>query len=77
MISRSHYLILHYINIVCLTIFVTLLSGECVWLHMKLIKEMQDFCKELFPVVDYCFSTVPTYPSGQIGYTVCSLNPVI
>lgn len=24
--------------------------------------------QELYPVVDYAFSTVPTYPDGQIGY---------
>merc|ERR1712179_422007 len=50
-------------------------QGECMWLHLELIKEMQTFCKELFPSVDYCYSTVPTYPSGQIGYTLCSKNP--
>lgn len=50
-------------------------QGECMWLHLDLIKEMQEFCKELFPVVDYSYSMVPTYPSGQIGYTLCSLNP--
>ncbi|KAK2157934.1 hypothetical protein LSH36_181g04036 [Paralvinella palmiformis] len=50
-------------------------QGECLWLHLNLIKEMQDFCKELFPVVDYCYCSVPTYPSGQIGFILCSLNP--
>lgn len=50
-------------------------QGECLWLHLKLIKEMQDFCKNLFPVVDYCVTMVPTYPSGQLGFTLCSTNP--
>ncbi|XP_068190073.1 spermidine synthase [Antennarius striatus] len=50
-------------------------QGECQWLHLELIKEMQTFCKTLFPVVEYAYSTIPTYPSGQIGYMLCSKNP--
>jgi spermidine synthase len=53
-----------------------LIAGECVWLHLDLIKEMFDFCKEIFPVVDYTMVSVPTYPSGQIGFMLCSLNKV-
>ncbi|EGD73450.1 spermidine synthase [Salpingoeca rosetta] len=49
-------------------------QGECVWLHLDLIKSMQDFCKELYPTVGYAYATVPTYPSGQIGFTLCSLD---
>uniref|UniRef100_A0A3Q1HIF8 Spermidine synthase n=1 Tax=Acanthochromis polyacanthus TaxID=80966 RepID=A0A3Q1HIF8_9TELE len=49
--------------------------GECQWLHLELIKEMRTFCKTLFPVVDYAYSTIPTYPSGQIGFMLCSKNP--
>uniref|UniRef100_A0A8C2XFZ5 Spermidine synthase n=2 Tax=Cyclopterus lumpus TaxID=8103 RepID=A0A8C2XFZ5_CYCLU len=50
-------------------------QGECQWLHLELIKEMRTFCKTLFPVVDYAYSTIPTYPSGQIGFMLCSKNP--
>ncbi len=53
-----------------------IVSGECLWLHLDLIKEMQDFCKDLYPVVDYAYCTIPTYPSGQIGFVLCSTNPV-
>lgn len=28
-------------------------------------------CKEVFPVAEYACTTIPTYPSGQIGFTVC------
>lgn len=52
------------------------LAGECQWLHLELIKEMRNFCKTLFPVVDYAYGTIPTYPSGQIGFMLCSKNPV-
>lgn len=37
---------------------------------------MRQFCKSLFPVVDYAYCTIPTYPSGQIGFMLCSKNPV-
>ena len=50
--------------------------GECLWLHLDLIRSMLDFCKELFPVADYGYCTIPTYPSGQIGFVLCSKNPV-
>jgi len=50
-------------------------QGESLWLHLELIKEMQTFCKTLFPVVDYAYSTIPSYPSGQIGFMLCSKNP--
>jgi len=50
-------------------------QGECLWLHLDLIQSMQEFCRELYPVVDYGYCTIPTYPSGQIGFTLCSLNP--
>lgn len=52
------------------------LTGECQWLHLQLIKEMRNFCKTLFPVVEYAYGTIPTYPSGQIGFMLCSKNPV-
>lgn len=51
-------------------------TGECQWLHLDLIKEMRHFCKSLFPVVGYAYCTIPTYPSGQIGFMLCSKNPV-
>lgn len=50
-------------------------QGECLWLHLNLIKGMLTFCKSLFPVSDYAYTTIPTYPSGQIGFVLCSKNP--
>lgn len=46
------------------------------WLHTKVIKNVLDFCAEIYPTVDYGFTTIPTYPSGQIGFILCSLNKV-
>ena len=29
----------------------------------------------VFPSVDYAFTTIPTYPSGQIGFLMCCTSP--
>ncbi|KAK7450502.1 hypothetical protein BaRGS_00039933 [Batillaria attramentaria] len=50
-------------------------QGECAWLHLDLIRNMQEFCRTLFPTVSYAYTTIPTYPSGQIGFILCSLSP--
>lgn len=46
-------------------------QGECMWLHVQLIKPLLTACRELFPVVEYAYTTIPTYPSGQIGFVLC------
>ncbi|ORX94699.1 spermidine synthase-like protein [Basidiobolus meristosporus CBS 931.73] len=46
-------------------------QGECMWLHLPLIKNVLKFSKELYPVVEYAYTTIPTYPSGQIGFILC------
>ncbi|KAF9244500.1 hypothetical protein BU15DRAFT_85883 [Melanogaster broomeanus] len=47
-------------------------QGECLWLHLPLISQLRDMTREIFPVSQYAFTTIPTYPSGQIGFMVCS-----
>jgi spermidine synthase len=47
-------------------------QGECLWLHLPLIKDTNTMVKEIFPTVDYAFTTIPTYPSGQIGFCLAS-----
>ncbi|WRT68637.1 spermidine synthase [Kwoniella shivajii] len=47
-------------------------QAECLWIHLPLIKELKETCKKLFPVVKYGYTTIPTYPAGQIGIMVCS-----
>ena len=43
-------------------------QGECQFLHLELIAKVMADAAGLYPVVDYAYSTVPTYPDGQIGY---------
>ncbi|XP_065889956.1 spermidine synthase-like [Dysidea avara] len=47
-------------------------QGECQWLHLDLIKNIMSFCRDMFPVTSYAYTTIPTYPSGQIGFILCS-----
>ncbi|KAK9768587.1 putrescine aminopropyltransferase [Basidiobolus ranarum] len=47
-------------------------QGECIWLHLPLIKNVLKFSKEIYPTVEYAYTTIPTYPSGQIGFILCS-----
>ncbi|XP_067946087.1 spermidine synthase-like [Watersipora subatra] len=49
-------------------------QGECMWLHKDIIKKVMNFCKEEYPVVDYGYTTIPTYPSGQIGFILCATS---
>ncbi|KAJ2411373.1 putrescine aminopropyltransferase, partial [Coemansia sp. RSA 2530] len=34
--------------------------------------EVLTFARKLFPVAEYAYTTIPTYPSGQIGFILCS-----
>ena len=46
--------------------------AESQWLHLPLIKDLTQTCRSVFPVAHYGFTTIPTYPSGQLGFMVCS-----
>ncbi|KAL1589039.1 Spermidine synthase [Cladosporium halotolerans] len=46
-------------------------QAENPWLHMSMITNLKKQCKEVFPVAEYGWTTIPTYPAGQIGFMVC------
>ncbi|KAI8952549.1 spermine synthase [Xylaria longipes] len=46
-------------------------QAENQWLHLPLIAKLKKECGEVFPVAEYAYTTIPTYPSGQIGFMVC------
>ncbi|CAN3365224.1 hypothetical protein DICA3_E22562 [Diutina catenulata] len=50
-------------------------QAENIWLHMPIIKKLKADCKTIFPVAEYAYTMIPTYPSGSIGFMVCSKNP--
>jgi spermidine synthase len=41
-------------------------------LHLSIIQRLKKDCKTVFPVAEYGWTTIPTYPSGQIGFMVCT-----
>jgi len=47
-------------------------QGECMWLHLDLIHRVMTDAKAMYPTVDYGYSCVPTYPSGQIGFIIAT-----
>ncbi|XP_055626818.1 spermidine synthase [Toxorhynchites rutilus septentrionalis] len=49
-------------------------QGGTFWIDMKHVKDTLDHCRKHFPVVKYGLVSIPSYPSGQIGFYVASLN---
>ncbi|SCU92389.1 LAMI_0E10132g1_1 [Lachancea mirantina] len=49
-------------------------QAESMWLHLPIIKDLKKACSEVFAVAEYAYTTIPTYPSGQIGFMVCCKN---
>jgi spermidine synthase len=47
-------------------------QGECMWLHLHLIKPLVDSISQTFSSVEYAYTTIPTYPSGQIGFIIAT-----
>ena len=49
-------------------------QAESLWLHMPTILKLAEMCKDIFGrgSVHYGFTTIPTYPSGQIGFMICA-----
>ncbi|KJH51983.1 hypothetical protein DICVIV_01874 [Dictyocaulus viviparus] len=50
--------------------------GESAWLHLGLIAHMVRFNRNLFANVKYAQSAVSTYPSGTMGYIICSKSDI-
>eukprot|EP01087_Luapelamoeba_hula_P024304 TRINITY_DN91_c0_g1_i1.p1 TRINITY_DN91_c0_g1~~TRINITY_DN91_c0_g1_i1.p1 ORF type:complete len:287 (+),score=53.29 TRINITY_DN91_c0_g1_i1:67-927(+) len=49
-------------------------QAECLWLHLDLISSLVNSSREMYNTVEYAFTTIPTYPCGQVGFVVCSLQ---
>ncbi|KAL4185518.1 hypothetical protein AMTRI_Chr10g6350 [Amborella trichopoda] len=54
-------------------------QAESIWLHMHIIEDIVNVCRQVFKgSVSYAWTTVPTYPSGMIGFMLCSTEgPVV
>jgi len=51
-------------------------QGESIWLHLDIIKPLIDSIKQIYTSVEYAYTTIPTYPSGQIGFIIATKNRV-
>ncbi|XP_013598942.1 PREDICTED: spermidine synthase 1-like isoform X1 [Brassica oleracea var. oleracea] len=48
-------------------------QAESLWLHMDIIEDIVSNCRDIFKgSVNYAWTSVPTYPSGVIGFMLCS-----
>jgi spermidine synthase len=47
-------------------------QGECMWLHLDLIRPLIQKISSKYTSVEYAYTTIPTYPSGQIGFIVAT-----
>jgi spermidine synthase len=47
---------------------------ESIYFHPEIIGKVATFAREIYPVVGYYHTLVPTYPSGIIGFMSCSLR---
>lgn len=45
-----------------------------VWNDLELVSNTLNICKNQFPSAAYAYASVPTYPSGQIGFVIGSLD---
>ena len=45
-------------------------------MDLPLTRNVLDDCRALFPVTSYASITIPTYPCGQLGMVMASLNKV-
>ncbi|HZK40516.1 MAG TPA: polyamine aminopropyltransferase [Atribacterota bacterium] len=51
---------------------VVVTQAESFFYHQKIIKSLFSFIKDIYPISEYYYTLVPTYPSGVIGFTFCS-----
>ncbi len=47
-------------------------QAESFFYHEEIIKALFSFIKDIYPISEYYYTLVPTYPSGVIGFTFCS-----
>jgi len=47
-------------------------QGECIWLDVALVARLVFTCRAVFGDARYAFTTIPTYPCGQIGFVLAA-----
>lgn len=49
-------------------------QASTVWTDLPHVKQTLNHCRKQFPKVGYAVASVPTYPTGQIGFIIGSLD---
>lgn len=49
-------------------------TSENVWLNMDYLTELIRQARSVFSNVEYCYTMVPSYTSGQLGLLICNNN---
>lgn len=49
-------------------------QGGTAWSDLDIVQSTVAHCRKHFPVVEYAYVSVPTYPDGQIGFVIGSLD---
>ncbi|XP_033230194.1 spermidine synthase isoform X2 [Belonocnema kinseyi] len=44
------------------------------WANLNFVQQTLQYCRTVFPICSYGIASVPTYPTGQIGFVLGSLN---
>lgn len=47
-------------------------ASENVWLNIDYLQRLMKIARSVFQKANYCYTTVPTYTSGQLGLIICS-----
>jgi spermidine synthase len=42
------------------------------WLHLDLIRPIINSISQFYSSVEYAYTTIPTYPGGQIGFIIAT-----
>lgn len=50
-------------------------QGGTYWTDLKHVKETLDHCRKQFASAAYAVTSVPSYPCGQIGFVIGSVDP--
>ena len=46
-------------------------QSESIWIHLEIIKNLYDLSSKIYKTVNYAYTTIPSYSSGQLGFIVC------
>ncbi|KAL1115907.1 hypothetical protein AAG570_006196 [Ranatra chinensis] len=49
-------------------------QGGTPWANLSSVAETMKICQQVFPVAAFGYTSVPTYPTGQIGFIMGSIN---